>query len=48
VVQIMAAVQAACTPVSSTASDGKAPLPSAYDGQIYDCAGKAAALAARA
>ncbi len=46
--QVMTAVQAACTPVSSTTADGKAPLPSAYDGQLYDCAGRAAALAARA
>jgi len=46
--QIMQAVQAVCTPVSAGASDGKAPLPSAYAGQLYDCAGRGAALAAHA
>src|SRR5581483_449219 len=44
--QIMAAVQAVCAPVTITASD-RAPLPSSYEGQIYDCAGKAEALAGR-
>jgi hypothetical protein len=42
----MQAVQAVCTPVQRSASDGKAPLPSASDGQLYDCAGKGPALAA--
>ncbi len=44
--QIMQAVQAVCTPVSAAAADGKAPLPPAYAGQVYDCAGKGPALAA--
>ena len=44
--QIMQAVQAVCTPVSAAATDGKAPLPSAYAGQLYDCAGQGPALAA--
>jgi len=46
--QIMQAVQAVCPPVSAAATDGKAPFPSAYAGQLYDCAGQGAALAAAA
>ncbi len=38
---VIAAARAACTPVTA-ASDPT--LPSAYSGQIYDCAGRAAAL----
>jgi len=45
---IMQAVQAVCTPVGTTAADSTAPLPSTFAGQIYDCAGKGPALAARA
>jgi 4-amino-4-deoxy-L-arabinose transferase-like glycosyltransferase len=45
--QIIQAVQAVCTPESTGATDGKAPLPSAHAGQLYDCAGKGPALAAR-
>ena len=45
--QIMQAVQAVCTPVTAGATDGKATLPSAYDGQLYDCARRGPALAAR-
>jgi 4-amino-4-deoxy-L-arabinose transferase-like glycosyltransferase len=44
--QIMQAVQAVCTPVDAGATDGKAPLPSPYAGQLYDCAGQGPALAA--
>jgi len=44
--QIMQAVEAVCPPVSAAATDGKAPFPSAYAGQLYDCAGQGAALAA--
>ncbi len=39
---VMAAVTAACTPVNDTS------LPQQYQGSIYDCAGKAAAVRAQA
>jgi 4-amino-4-deoxy-L-arabinose transferase-like glycosyltransferase len=43
---IMSAVRSVCTPVTSASTNGK--LPSSYDGQIYDCQGKGAALRAAA
>ena len=42
--QIMAAVEQSCTAVTSASTGGA--LPSSYDGQIYDCAGRADALRA--
>jgi 4-amino-4-deoxy-L-arabinose transferase-like glycosyltransferase len=42
--QIMSAVRSACTPLTNASTGGA--LPSAYDGQVYDCAGQADALRA--
>jgi hypothetical protein len=44
--QIMSAVRTACTPLTNASTGGA--LPSAYDGQVYDCAGRADALRAAA
>ena len=43
--EVIARAEQVCTPVSSATSAG---FPSAYDGQVYDCAGQGAALAAGA
>ena len=40
--QILSAVQAVCTPVTTATTGGA--IPAAYSGSIYDCAGKASAL----
>ena len=44
--QIMTAVRSSCTALTNASTGGA--LPSSYDGQVYDCAGQGAALAAGA